>query len=58
MLTIPHPPPPTADPAEVEAYNQILLKSFHALLLEKEEGMILVFLKKNPCGYVFAKAHT
>lgn len=48
LLTIPHPPPLTADPAEVEAYNQILLKSFHALLLEKEEGMILVFLKKIP----------
>lgn len=49
LLTIPHPPPVTADPVQGEAYNQILLKSFNATLLEKEgEGLILVFLRKIP----------
>lgn len=58
LLTVPHPPSVTADPAQGEACNQILLTSLNAILLEKEEeGLSLVFLK-NSCGYVFAKPQT
>lgn len=47
-----HPPPVAADidPAQVEACNQNLLRSFNVVMLEKEEeGLILIFLKTSCC---------